>query len=522
MRTTFCTVLLLLAAITAHAALPAGIVEAFAPAEGVIIKGVAGEYLLDLGSQNGVRDGDLIAVLSTGDELRHPVSKAVIGRLEQARTFLRVVRVKPDFCWAKPLTPDVIIRPAEVVRRYAEVPALFVESNNDNHPLFSELQLALPHLAWRPWGETTLSGPGLRFSVEHAQLSVRDEVGTLLGAWPLAAAVTSQVPAPAASGKFSMLGPKFPGKAVGLAISDLDNDGQPEVAIALEDRVEIGRSHGQNWTPLWKFKLPGAVKALTLDAGDLDADGRAELLVTAVRGDQLASQVWRCNGADCQAVATNIPWYFRVLEVPGSGRIALAQADDPQTGNAYFEQPFRIELRETQLVRGDSVPFPTPVTLHGSQPLKPSGAEPLWAWLDSSDELTIIDPSGKRLWEGTEKFGGGETFIDRRSKRDKHETQRSYLRSRIALDNEDLILPQNTGLRTLSHWRKAEKSRLVALRWNGYGMDEIWSTPLRDGYLADFAKLDLDQDGQAEYLLVGTLATGLFGGAQSALFMAER
>lgn len=524
MRTLLFTVLLSFLTVAAQAALPAGLVETFRPRDGVVIKGNEGEYLLDLGTNNGVREGDLIAVLAAGEEVKHPVSGTVLGRIDHARAFLRISRIKPDFSWATPLTPAIAIRPTEPVRRFGEVPAVFIDRQSDGHPLFTELQQALPHLAWRPWGETTLSGAGLSFTLDRQSLEVRDDRGTLLGSWPIAPTTTTSgaatpPPLPAVSaGALTPLKPQFKGKAIGLAIADFDGHGTMEAAAALDNRIEIGRIDGAVWVPLARFELPGAVKALTLDAADLDADGRAEVLITAVRGHRLASQVWAYDGADYRLKARDIPWYWRVLELPGEGRVALAQAADPFGKAEYADKPFRVLWRDGAPQPGEQLADFAAPTLHGSQPFVEQQTT-LWAWLTPGDELTVLDAAGHPAWQGTEIYGGGEAFIDYEAKRPRDDGRRLFIRSRLERDGDLLLTPQNQGSRALSNRRKAEKSRLVALRWNGFGLEEAWGTPLREGYLADFARADLDGDGRQEYLLLGSQSSGLFQGAQSSLFL---
>lgn len=515
----FVLLLLLLFTALSNAALPDDIAKTFQPADGFVIKGVGGEYLLDLGSDNGVRSGDLIAVMAPKEEIRHPLTGAVIGEIERAKTFLRVERIKPEFSWARELTPSAAIRPADPVRRYGEVPAAFVDQGGAGQPLFNELQLALPHLAWQTRGETIPAGPGLIFSSDGHALTVRDENGTLLGTWPLTAKVAAAPKAETAPAqKMAIIGPRFKGKAIGVAIADLDGHGGSEVAVALDDHIDIGRFNGREWTQLSRIELPDAVKPLTLDTADLDGDGRPELLLSAVRGEKLTSQIWNYNGAEYRLAAKDLPWYWRVMDLPGEESTPLGQAADPFDATRYAERPFRVLWEDGKPQRGESISTFAAPTLHGSQAIRTEQGT-LWAWLDSNDTLLIMGGDGERLWQGKESYGGGESFVEEKTRNAKSEARRLFIRSRLATQGGTLILPQNDGSRSLNNWRKAEKSRLVALRWNGYEMEKAWESPTRDGYLADFASGDIDNDGQPEYLLVGTLSTGLFSGTESALFV---
>lgn len=516
MRTALFAVLLLLLTSASRAALPEHLSETLRPVDGVVIKLADGECLIDLGSQDGLRVGDLLAVLEPGEELRHPVSGALLGRIDRARTFLRVTRVKPDFSWARPLAADIVIRPADAVRRYGEVPALLIPANEEDHTLYNDLQTALPHLAWRPWREATLNGPGLIFSRTGSELIVRDDSGTRIGAWSLTAA--KQEADIRSAGELLPIAHKFAGKARGLAAADLDGDGLSEIAVALENRVEIGRISGADWQALTQFELPLPHTILTLDAADLDGDNHSELLITAVRGERLASQLWNCTAQSCRAVASAIPWYFRVVNLPGQGPTPLAQKEGAGNSSDYFDRPFTFSWQEGRITAGEALALPPELALHGMQPIS-AGAATLWAHLDSSDRLSVTDQNGELLWSSREKFGGSETYIDKQpANKRRDESRRFYLSSRLAREGETLVVPQNNNSGSFASLRHAGSSCLVGLRWNGDALAELWRSPTRDGYLADFVHNDIDGDGRGEYLLLGSTRTGFFGGSRSTLY----
>jgi hypothetical protein len=312
-----------------------------------------------------------------------------------------------------------------------------------------------------------------------------------------------------------MLAPTFPGKVVGLVVADLDADGKMEIVVALEESIIVGSLSGNNWTTLIDKPLGGALTALDLDSFDLNADQRPALLLTAVRGAVLASQIFIFDGKELQLLAGNLPWFLRVLDLPGAGSTLLGQR---QGEDFYAGNPFQVKREKGQILAGADIPLPAAVTLHGSQ-IFPHGDKFLWLTLNAGDDLSVIDATGGKLWQGDEKFGGKESYLEWSPRGARGETQRRYLRSAPRRNGSLIILAQNEGSRSLSNWRKAEKSRLAALRWNGYQMEKVWESPTRDGYLADFAYGDADNDGSAEYLLAGTLKTGFFSKGTTALFL---
>lgn len=312
----------------------------------------------------------------------------------------------------------------------------------------------------------------------------------------------------------AMLTPTFPGKVVALLCTDLDADGKTEIVVALDESIIIGRLSGKNWTTLVQKPLGAALTALDLDSFDLNDDQRPELLLTAARGALLSTQIYTFDGKELQVLAANLPWFLRVLDLPETGPTLLGQR---RGENLYEANPFQVTWQDGQIRVGPEKPLPAAVMLHGSQLFTYEDRD-LWLALNAGDDLTVIDVNGEKLWQGDEKFGGKEGYLEWSPRGGRGEVQRSYLRSSPRRSDSLIILPQNDGPRNMSHWRKAEKSRLTALRWNGYQMEKVWESPTRDGYLADFAYGDVDNDGQSEYLLAGTLATGFFNKSTTALF----
>lgn len=503
--------LLLLWAATTHAAIPGEVIDALRPVDGVVVKVDGDDCLIDLGSNSGLRDGDLVAVINRGEELRHPTTGKRLGQLDSIRTLLRVVRLKPDFAWARPLTPGVPLHAADPVRRFGEVPALFLPRQEADHTLYNELHLALPHLAWRPWGEKELAGAGLYFVREGDELIVRDQRGVRLGAWSLETASPLSVPqkSTAASGLLRPVGGRFSGKGRGLSVVDLNSDGRREVVIALDNRIEIGEVAGQQWKTLFTYNLPVSLAVLALDAADLDDNGTPELLVSAVRGEQLASLILSCDIQGCRETATALPWFLRVVDLPGRGLTPLAQQGGGTSGSDYYGQPFTFTLHAGQVIPGDPFPLPAPLNLLGMQPFS-RGDVLLWSYLDNTDRLVVSDGK-EELWTSRDRIGGGESYIDRADRNKKRgETRRFYLPPRIAPAQGGIVVPQNLGDGAFANRRSAEASRLVGFHWDGRALDRAWSSPDHDGYLADFVHGDIDNDGQDEYLLLGSRDGGLF------------
>ena len=143
------------------------------------------EWLIDVDAAAGIQTGDLFTVMSKGAPVIHPVSKQVIGTLDEVRAILRVTSIKSGYSYAAVVSTKGELKPGDQARRFAGLPALFWDYTGEGEGIFTQLQAALPELQWqsyvaaqvqRPDPPRPLEGmaPGLVF-VHNAQgLGIKD------------------------------------------------------------------------------------------------------------------------------------------------------------------------------------------------------------------------------------------------------------------------------------------------------------------------------------------------------------
>lgn len=86
-------------------------IEAFPPAEGIVVA-VEGDVLyLDLTGKNGVRPGQELIVFRKGGVFRHPITNRPLGRFEQYLGYAQVRKVYPRFSEARYIPRDGLARP---------------------------------------------------------------------------------------------------------------------------------------------------------------------------------------------------------------------------------------------------------------------------------------------------------------------------------------------------------------------------------------------------------------------------
>lgn len=560
----------LLLPLPCFAQLPPQLINDFATRSGYLIMPIGDEYLIDLDASTDLQEGDILTLIVPGETVIHPITKAVLGSLDIPKGYLQVTRIKSGYSYAKLLSTDITPKKGDQVKRFEQVPAVF--SGDDSAAataVYEQLKSGLPQLNWLNNSSSTEAL--LNFKFNNSALSVETTAGTSLKNYPLVNGVLLapkqpsnrnlgfSAPANADENK-SMLnktvnnfmdsvglgstdksrlpagiirnnnagnnnvwfGPALTGNPVGIAVADFDGDGQQETAIVSDNNLLINRIIAGKQQELAKVEVAAGFKILSLDSFDLDNNNQAELYLTVSKDLTLSSMVIEFNAGSYQQTISDIPWFLRVSELSGEGKVLLGQSIE-SSQNAFAGQPFRIVRNGAALAKGPSVELPSKLNIFNFLPFSGADAAPRYAYLTSGDYLKVITGSGEQLWESGDYFGGSETsFYNQKASRGDLLAP-IYMPQRILRTTAgDILCAQNDGLRTMQRYRSFKDSRVVALRWNGYAMTEQWRTSSQQGYLADFALADADNDGALELVLAMKFQSpGLFTAGRSTIVIYE-
>ncbi|TRO82230.1 FG-GAP repeat domain-containing protein [Desulfuromonas acetexigens] len=447
----------------------------FKPVSGVVIMPAKGEFLIDLDAKSNVAIGDLFTVMQPGEKVVHPVTKEVVGTIDEVKAILQVTRVKSGYSYAKPVGAAPEINAKDAIRRFENLPAIFWDYTGEGEAVYAQVKQALPTLEWQEYAATQATKPenpaaavgfqGLTFVLKPGKLEVRDPAFTVLRAYavggaaapatatiapaagiPVAAAPSVSAPAmmPAPTGAAIIAAPAPTGSSVvgdfspaivrqnlaeaergvwvspavkeplvGVEVGELDGDGKLETALLYAHRIDITRFADGASETIAQVDLGKGRKALAIDGADLNGDGQLELYITAAFDDRLSSMIVSAGADGYQVRKTNINYYFRNVDLPGEGVVLLAQGmgDEHQD----FAGPiFRVQGNGNDIQQGAKVEVPNPIRLYSFSPLTAngSGGDSI-AYLSHLDNLQIFSASGEKLWEGSERMGGSEEFITR-------------------------------------------------------------------------------------------------------------
>jgi len=299
----------------------------------------------------------------------------------------------------------------------------------------------------------------------------------------------------------------------GLDIGDVNGDKKNELVIMDDYNLYIFKYDGDKLTLLQKVETGFEYNFLTIDIADINRNGVAEIVVTALIGIELRSFILEFEEGKFKKIAENAGWYFRVLEHPIDGPILMGQRMG--TDSAFSGWIYRFVWKKNTFEKGPKMPFPKDTTIFGLAfgDIRSKGTPELMK-IEETGRLRIMGPKGKSIWTSREYYGGTNNFFDNNAKKDiasgteglLGSDWRVFIPGRILLKDLDgdgvreVIINRNTSLtsKIFDKIRFFEKGEIFSLFWDEGTFTTNWRTKEINGYVSDFQIKDVDNDGNEE------------------------
>ena len=321
---------------------------------GYLVRVESGAVYLDLGEKAGAAAGQRFQIYSEGDELKHPVTGQPLGRMEKPVAEGRLTLVLP---------------------------------------LYSVGELMA--------GESAAGlKPGLRARLIPPAAPVQA---------PAAAA-----PAPAAGPAERTprwTSPTLPYRVVAMAAADFRGDGSTTLALADKKTVSLYDYPPKKGEPSAQYVIPGSgPRILSLAAGDVNGNGRAELFVTLYNETFDRVETVALEWTDGRwSQAGELPWMVRGFQ-DESGRPALAMQQLLEDETFPFSKIYRLAFADGKYVPGEALKLKRVEFLYDftEAKLQESGA-PALLYHTSTDRIRAQFKDG--FWKTEQAYGQTPTRL---------------------------------------------------------------------------------------------------------------
>jgi hypothetical protein len=542
----------------------------FPPLEGMVVSVDRQILTLDLKQGQPIKQGDRLKLIRFGQDIIHPVSKKKIGRKETDLGEVEIIEVRQNFSLAKPMDATTLVRAKDGVRSpFNKLTFLIttpkvktkkkinktrlrieLEEKLANHPRFQ-----VPSFDLDLWLlENNLSASSLLIPKHLGKLtnqvkadyllvsSVSSVKEKLVLSYKLYSARTGQLEKQSKilSGDFPIeqanqeifSGSKiqrnfikqkkglvqyvskqeFRYQIVDLDVGDINGDGREELVVLAPNRVIVYEYRNKKLKQVARFRAENENhKFLGVDVGDINRSGRAEIFVTNQLGDSLSSFVLEASPGKKRLKKTwdDVNLYFRIIHPFGSRPTLLAQSpgiNDP------FSGPISImKFKKGRYIARSKLKVPDvygiEFILYGlnSADINRNGKRESMI-LDQNYRLRVYSPSGRELIHSEEFYGRDPRSLDLGVRVEaggvvQEGTPVPY-RGRLQLirqgNSQYLLLPKNssTGGSLLPGLQIDSHGSIVFLKLTPEGLEKSFEIKKQKGYISAYG---LSKGGKSEF-----------------------
>jgi hypothetical protein len=283
---------------------------------------------------------------------------------------------------------------------------------------------------------------------------------------------------------------KIADEVYGIVAGDVDEEGNGEVIAYGKRTLHLYRVKGMEIAPYTRINRGSQHHILNVEAIDLDGDGRKEILVTDLVGDNMESFILKRNGDVYEEAAGKIPYFLVVLPDWMGKRAVIGQR---QGLDAPFEGKL-ITLRwdGKKLAVGEALPhntniFPLSWGIPGLSSAR-MGNEWRLVYTDEAGRLRVIAPDGKSEFRSKDTFGSGVDFFEwgpyvpLEGSRKRFFLRKAARLCRPGGDRPLVLIPEvKKGILSMTAG-SYDSTRLVLLQWENGQFSEKAGTPKSDHF----------------------------------------
>ena len=323
----------------------------------------------------------------------------------------------------------------------------------------------------------------------------------------------------------------------GMDVGDIDGDGRPEIVV-LSNFKEVSAYQWDQGKLNKRGSFKGSVRDRLVWVCLLDAnhDGKDEIYVSNLRGQRLSSYVLEWKGEELKELASEVQWYFNSLTVAGRDPILLGQKKSTQ--DIFIAGVYHLQFAggTYEPLEGIGLPHRANVFNFTQGDIDGDGKDET-VFIGAQEQLYLYDDDGTQLWKSREYYGATSNILQGKPPSEnigsgatnEDEVETFYIPSPILLadlNNDkqlEILANRNVSLssRMLSRVRNFSDGEIESLVWTGSELLPQWKTRPLRGMVVSYRLADIDGDGQDELVAAVVLEKEIFKETTSMIYVYE-
>ena len=292
-----------------------------------------------------------------------------------------------------------------------------------------------------------------------------------------------------------------------LDVGDVDGDGKNEL-VFIDSRTVYIHKWTENTFALFK-SIKGGITSdyVYVSVADLDGNGRAEIYVSNLTEARLSSFVLEWQGSTFVRICKREPWFLRVTDIPGKGQALIGQ--ERIVGKGFSHTVYLLNREGSRISKVEPLDLPHMANIFNfvRGKITASGKNTVVLAPDT-DYLFLFDPEGNEVWRSEEEFGGSDAHMTVPGIAPGEEKW-IHLSSPILLwdidkdGRDEVVICQNRSAvnRMLEKERFFTSGIVHFLHWDKVNLSTTLKTKKMGGPVSGYVIKDMDNDGRPELVM---------------------
>jgi len=469
------------------------VISYFKPMKGKVTMVEGKKVVFTLGAKDNVKTGMRFSILREGIPFIHPVTKEPLGKLESSIGKLEVKEVGPDQSTGYIITGDA--KEGDKIRiSESKVSMLFCQSNDIDWYLADSYYRVLKETGRFNMIDTDIETDNPSKVIEEAK-KLKAEVALLVTAkagesetlltqrlfWANDGMKFSEMEAKVdvAYAKKLRFGEELfisqtgeawlqfdmPYGARFITIGDIDGDGKQEILLSTGKDIRVYTPGIDLQPALGGVQITGfrSDDHLWVDTIDLNKNGRDEVIITSLSGDDVTSYIYELRGTEFILLYKG-NFFLRRLE----NRL-IAQAYSKAEG---FDGDVFSIVWDGEYKKGDRIKLPKGVNIYDFVYVDDPHTGRVILAYDEDGFLNIYNEKGIRIWRSKTDMGGFLTTFKKAAPTVMIDRGKWSIKDKLLLRNREVLFVKRVPLFEMAKGLGYKSSQIKNLWWNGLSMEE--------------------------------------------------